>query len=141
MRFKIYLLILFAPFLINACSQNTKQVQTEEIKPLLELLGPKEFAEKLKTQAGVLIDIRTASEHKKGIIPEALLLDFFSENFEFALDKLDKSKIYYIYCASGGRSSEASELMLKKGFMHIVDLDGGIKKWKEANFPIQAYPN
>ena len=141
MRIKFYLLLIFVSSLFNACSQDANQVQSTEKTPILELLGPKEFAEKLKTHPGVLMDIRTASEHKKGIIPEALLIDFFSENFEVTLNNLDKSKTYYIYCASGGRSSEAAELMSKKGFMHVVDLDGGIKKWKDANFPIQALPN
>jgi rhodanese-related sulfurtransferase len=132
------MLLILLSSLFNACSQEANQVQSTEKSQILELLGPKEFAEKLKTQPGVLIDLRTASEHKKGIIPNALLLDFFSENFEAALNNLDKSKIFYIYCASGGRSSEAAELMSKKGFMHVVDLDGGIKKWEKANLPIQT---
>ncbi len=137
MRIKIYLLIFFSSWLLNACSQANNPAQTSEVKPLLELVGPTEFNIKMKNNLGVLIDIRTSSEQKKGIIPGALLMDFFSDNFETAINKMDKTKTYYIYCASGGRSSEASELMLKNGFMHVVDLDGGIKKWKEANLPIQ----
>lgn len=141
MQRKIYLFLLFSMMLLNACSQNNSKPANSDAKTTLELLLPAEFNTKLLAEKGVLIDLRTASEQKKGIIAGAVLLDFFSDNFEASLAKMDKSKTYFIYCASGGRSSEAAETMFKLGFKHIIDLDGGIKKWKEANLPIQALPN
>lgn len=135
---KITFLLFFSLLLLQACSQTANNNAQEAQKPISELIGPEEFKQKMLQEPGILLDIRTASEQKKGIIPTAQCIDFFSDNFEASINKLDKSKTYYIYCASGGRSSEAAELMIKNGFVHVVDLDGGIKRWKEANLPIEV---
>ncbi len=106
------------------------QIQT------VTLLPPKEFNRVLQTEKGVLIDIRTPGEFKKGHIKGALMLDFFSDNFEKELDKLDKKKTYFIYCGIGGRSEECGEMMAKKKFKKVYDLDGGINRWKAEALPI-----
>ncbi len=137
MQRKITFLLFFGLMLFQACSQNANTSTQEAKKPISELLGPEEFKQKMVQEPGILLDIRTHSEQKKGIIPTAQCLDFFSDSFEATLNNMDKSKTYYIYCASGGRSSEAAELMIKNGFVHVVDLDGGIKRWKEANLTIE----
>jgi rhodanese-related sulfurtransferase len=137
MQRKITFLLFFGLMLFQACSQNANTSTQEAKQPLSELLGPEEFKQKMLQEPGILLDIRTHSEQKKGIISSAQCLDFFSDSFEATLNNMDKSKTYYIYCASGGRSSEAAELMIKNGFVHVVDLDGGIKRWKEANLNIE----
>ena len=43
--------------------------------------------------------------------------------------KLDKSKIYLIYCRSGNRSSKAATIMDSLGFKKTIDLEGGFLKW------------
>jgi rhodanese-related sulfurtransferase len=103
----------------------------------MELLNAKEFEARIKAEPGMVIDVRTASEQKKGMISGATAIDIFSEDFEAQIDQLDKTKTYYVYCAGGGRSSEAAELMNKKGFSHVVDLDGGFKAWRELNLPTE----
>ena len=41
-----------------------------------------------------------------------------------------------MYCKSGGRSSEAAELLKKNGFNKIYNLKGGISAWEKNGFPI-----
>ena len=45
------------------------------------------------------------------------------------IDKLDKSKSYFIYCKSGARSGQTCELMKQKGFKKVYNLEGGILGW------------
>ena len=47
------------------------------------------------------------------------------DSFENEISKLDTNITVFVYCASGGRSSEAADMMRKKGFQKIIDLDGG----------------
>ena len=102
----------------------------------IETVSPKVFQEKMKQTSGILIDVRTPGEYKKGHLSNARLLNIFDDNFELELDKLDKKKVYYIYCASGGRSSETLELMQKKGFKQVMELDGGITRWQREGLPV-----
>ena len=46
------------------------------------------------------------------------------------LDKLDKSKHYYLYCRSGNRSGQACALMNARGFSAAYNLMGGMIEWE-----------
>lgn len=135
---KLRLIFFLSTYLLwfSGYSQKPAKGTNKSQKPVYELLSPKEFQAKMKTEPGVLLDVRTASEQKKGMLAGATAMDIFADNFETSIDKLDKNKTYYVYCAAGGRSLEACELMQKKGFKHVVDLDGGITKWKSAGLPV-----
>lgn len=56
-----------------------------------------------------------------------------SGEFEEKLDSLDKSKTYYLYCASGNRSGKAAEIMKENGFENVHNL-GGYNDLVEAGF-------
>lgn len=90
-----------------------------------------DFAEKLAADGnGVLLDVRTQEEVDAGFIAGAEKLDFFNPNFPEELEKLDKSKNYYVYCRSGNRSGQACGLMAQKGFSgELFNLNGGIMGW------------
>lgn len=113
----------------------TKNTTPANVPPIL--LSPKEFAAKMQTETGTLIDVRTTSEYKKGHLKSARLLDIFSDQFESEIDKLDKNATYYVYCAKGGRSGEATEMMSKKGFKKVYDMDGGFSKWSAEGLPVE----
>jgi phage shock protein E len=100
-------------------------------------LTPQEFKAKLELHPdAVVLDLRTADELKHGMIPKAQHLDFFGKEFEKKINALDRSKPYFIYCASGGRSGETLELMEKKGFAIIYNLESGFTSWENHKFPI-----
>ena len=142
MNLKILAVALFIGISFNACSQKpAKAAQTNQTKGTIELLKPIDFKTRMEKEPGVIIDVRTPNEQAKGVIKNATLLDIFRDDFEAQLDKLDKTKTYYVYCAAGGRSSEACELMQKKGFAKVIDLDGGYTKWKNAGLPVEAKTN
>ncbi|MDP2060927.1 MAG: rhodanese-like domain-containing protein [Flavobacteriaceae bacterium] len=83
-----------------------------------------------------LIDVRTPEEYEAGHLINSENLNFFDENFEAELDKLDKNAPVCVYCKSGGRSTKAAELLKKKGFKAIYNLDGGIMGWEKDGLPI-----
>jgi phage shock protein E len=133
--FLFCLFLTLSTFQISYAQQGQKK-KIESTTPVYEIKGPIEFKQMMQKKPGILIDVRTASEQKKGIIEGARMLDIFSDNFELELDKLDRNKTYYVYCAAGGRSAEACDIMKRKGFMHVVDLEGGFTRWNSENLPI-----
>ncbi len=78
----------------------------------------------------VILDVRTLQEWNEGIIPGAINIDIFQgQEFINAIDALDKTKSYYVYCRSGGRSGNACGLMSQLGFEKAFNLSGGIMAW------------
>jgi rhodanese-related sulfurtransferase len=97
---------------------------------LVENLDAKTFEQKLaEDKDAVLLDVRTPMEHQMVRIPNSLLIDINSSIFMEEIDKLDKSKSYYVYCRSGNRSFHAGNYMLKSGFEKVYNLEPGIIGW------------
>jgi phage shock protein E len=122
-------------FFSTAYSQSNTADKASASKVMM--ISPQEFQSKLHSEKGVIIDVRTPSEYKKGHLKDARLLNIFDDTFEAEIDKLDKNKTYFVYCAVGGRSSEAAEMMQKKGFKLVYNMEGGINKWNSLKFPVE----
>lgn len=90
----------------------------------------------LEKKDGKLIDVRTPQEFKTGYISGAVNIDYRSDNFKEKINKLDKSKTYYVYCEVGGRSSDAAIYMKTQGFCKVVTLQRGLHAWKMLDYPI-----
>jgi rhodanese-related sulfurtransferase len=83
----------------------------------------------------VILDVRTPDEFAGGHIADAVNLDYQAKTFRNELKKLDKDKTYLVYCASGGRSASAVDVMKELGFMTAYNMRGGISKWKAEGLP------
>jgi len=78
----------------------------------------------------VILDVRTPMEIEEGYIPNMKAIDFMEgQLFLEAVEKLDKSKNYYIYCRSGNRSGQACDIMQQLGFENTFNLEGGFMNW------------
>jgi len=78
----------------------------------------------------VILDVRTQEEVAEGMIPNAKHIDIFRPDFTAKVLDLDKSKNYYVYCRSGGRSANACQAMSQMGFSKLVNLSGGVMAWQ-----------
>jgi rhodanese-related sulfurtransferase len=78
----------------------------------------------------IIIDVRTEHEVAEGIIPDAINIDIYGgQIFIDKINKLDKSKSYFLYCKAGSRSSQACSLMNQLGFDKTYNLLGGFINW------------
>lgn len=77
-----------------------------------------------------ILDVRTQDEVEEGMIPNALHFDIYKgQEFIDEINKLDKSKTYFVYCRSGNRSGQACSLMNSLGFENTHNLMGGFSQW------------
>lgn len=102
-----------------------------------ELVAPAVFEKEMAANKAQVIDVRTPKEYQSGHINGAVNLHVYDQDFTKRLESLDKNKTVYVYCKAGGRSAEAVETMKTKGFVHIVELDGGMDAWNEAGKPVK----
>ena len=80
---------------------------------------------------GVILDVRTEDEVAEAAIPNSINIDIYlGQGFLDGLEQLDKTKNYYVYCKSGGRSNQACMLMGQLGFDTTYNLLGGITEWE-----------
>jgi rhodanese-related sulfurtransferase len=100
-------------------------------------LNAEEFHKTLaSTPERSLLDIRTDSEIAQGMIPNAQQMEYGTPEFETEINKLDKNKPVFIYCAVGGRSASAVNLFASKGFKTVYNLEGGISAWQTNGLPV-----
>ncbi len=95
-------------------------------------LSQEEWTTKLNADDNAqILDVRTEEEIEEGYIPNAINIDIYlGQQFLDELEKLDKSKNYYVYCRSGNRSAQACALMNSLGFATTHNLVGGFGEWE-----------
>jgi len=127
MKMKFFLLILFSFFILNSCSE---PIPTGTISPA-------DFERAINRHKDLqLIDVRTTEEFQGGYINGAINIDYFSEDFEVEIEKLDKSKPVAVYCGVGGRSESTLKVLQDLGYEEIYNLDRGITFWVENGLGI-----
>lgn len=94
-------------------------------------LDAKEFEESfIQDKNAILIDVRTPEEEIEGTIENSICLNIMEHSFPDKIRELDKTKNYYVYCRSGGRSATACEFMEAQGLV-ATNLRGGIIAWNQ----------
>jgi rhodanese-related sulfurtransferase len=116
--------------------QSSKSKESSVVKTLEPKLAF-EFIKKNKRNAGfVVLDIRTPQEFQDGHIEGAVNIDYYSPTFVVDLDKLNKTKTYFVYCRTGRRSADAIRVMTQKGFKTIYKTTGDVVAWRAAGLPL-----
>jgi sulfur-carrier protein adenylyltransferase/sulfurtransferase len=99
-------------------SQEIPEITCQELKELLD------------EQADIcLIDVREPHEYDFCKIEGATLIPLGQLSDHLA--SLDKEVDYVMQCRSGGRSGQATMLMLNNGFTKVRNLVGGILQWSD----------
>lgn len=75
-----------------------------------------------------LLDVRQPWEYEEDHLPGAKLIPL--GDLKDSLDEMDKDKPTLVYCAVGGRSRVAAQLMSGLGFPEVYNLAGGIKGYR-----------
>lgn len=95
-------------------------------------LTQQEWLEQFEADSNaVLLDVRTEDEVEEGKIPNSIHIDIYKgQGFIDEIEKLDKSKNYFVYCRSGNRSGQACAVMSQLGFESTNNLLGGFMEWE-----------
>jgi len=88
----------------------------------------KRFMAEREEGAYTLLDVRQPAEYEAEHIPGARLIPLPS--LKDGRSKLDTQKPVVVYCAVGGRSLAAAQLLSGLGFKKVYNLQGGIKAWQ-----------
>lgn len=99
------------------------------LKGDLEMVNYDEFWDFVKENNAVILDVRTSKEFSGGAIEGAININV--DDLRANLEKLDKNKMYAIYCQVGLRGYLANRIMRNNGF-RAVNLNGGYNLWSKV---------
>jgi glyoxylase-like metal-dependent hydrolase (beta-lactamase superfamily II)/rhodanese-related sulfurtransferase len=84
----------------------------------------------------IILDVRERDAYEAGHIPGARLLPRGQLELRASEDLPDPTRRIVAYCEFGRISTLAAATLRAMGFQRAVALDGGMKAWREGNFPI-----
>jgi sulfur-carrier protein adenylyltransferase/sulfurtransferase len=92
--------------------------------------GVKAFVEENLEGTFTLLDVRQPFEYEEAHLPGAKLLPL--PRLADSLEELDRRQPILVYCATGGRSRMAAQLLVNQGFREVYQVQGGINAWEST---------
>lgn len=101
-----------------------------------EIISPDDYVAQFREtgQQHILVDVRTPSEFASGFINGAVNIPV--QELAGRLDELPENAIVVVYCRSGNRSAQASQILSEAGYSSIYDL-GGTIQWTAAGYGLE----
>ncbi len=109
--------------------QNAPKVESTDLHAM-------EFQAQIGQAGAVLLDVRTPAEYASGHLAGAVNMDWSAADYEAKFGTLDPKQPVLVYCAMGGRSDQAKEYLVGKGY-RVIQLIDGISGWKKAGLPVE----
>jgi rhodanese-related sulfurtransferase len=116
-----------------------------EAKQRVQNLTPEQVSAELRDARPLLVDLREPNEcAQSGTLPGAIraprgMLEFWADpTSPYHRPELEPSRRVILYCASGGRSALAADLLTSMGYTNVAHLDGGLKAWQAAGGPVEG---
>ena len=84
----------------------------------------------------MLVDVREESEFAKDHLPGAIHLGkgVIERDIEARVPDLNTPLV--LYCGGGYRSALAADNLQKMGYTNVISMDGGVRGWREKNYPM-----
>jgi rhodanese-related sulfurtransferase len=117
------------PEFLKLVEEAKKQVQEctiAEVKAKLDRGEPFHFID-------VREDHEFAKDHAKGAVH--LGRGILERDIETAIP--EKTAEIVLYCGGGYRSALAAESLQRMGYTNVSSMDGGIRGWREAGYPLE----
>jgi rhodanese-related sulfurtransferase len=111
--------------IVDDAKSRIKQTNVDKVKKKLD-----------RGDKFMLIDVREESEYAKDHLPGAIHLGkgIIERDIEGRIPDLNTALV--LYCGGGFRSALAAENLQKMGYTNVLSMDGGIRGWREKNFPV-----
>src|SRR5215471_5509177 len=111
--------------IVNDAKSRVRETDVDAVKHKID--GGEKF---------VLVDVREESEFAKDHLPGAFHIGkgVIERDIEARFPDLNTPLI--LYCGGGFRSALAADNLQKMGYTNVISMDGGIRGWREKNYPL-----
>lgn len=97
-------------------------------------VGPAEATVLINRQYAQVVDLRKASDFKKGHIPNSV--NYPADQIQNMLGKLKKDLPVILVDQTGNQFKAPAKLLRSVGFKEVYALEGGISEWQKSNRPL-----
>ncbi len=111
--------------LVRDAKASIKEVSIDDVKKMID------NKEKI-----IILDVRDKEEFETGYIPGAINLSRGMLEFKIATMVPDKKAKIIVYCGIDLRGPVATKTLNDFGYENAVNINGGLKAWKAAGYPI-----
>ena len=111
--------------IVNDARSRVKETTVDAIKTRLD-----------RGDSFTLIDVREESEYAKDHISGAKHLGKGVIERDIESMVPDPATEIVLYCGGGFRSALAADSLQKMGYTNVISMDGGIRGWRENNYPL-----
>lgn len=108
-----------------------------KIKPQIKELTAADLRKRVNNQQHFyLIDVRERDEFKQGSIAHAIPLSkgIIERDIEKYISDFEAEIV--VYCSGGFRSCLVADNLQKMGYSQVSSLQGGLRAWLEAGYPL-----
>ena len=116
-------------FIVSCTNSNFKSPK--------EILTINEVLEMSKNNI-LLVDVRNADEIAEQSYDVKNIINIPLDSIEAKMNSIPKDKQVILVCQSGMRSAQALEILKKKEFTNLANMEGGMNAWSEAGLPIKT---
>ncbi len=111
--------------IVDDAKQRVRETTVDQIKSRLD-----------RGDNFVLVDVREESEWQKDHLPGAIHMSkgVIERDVEQKVPDLNAEMV--LYCGGGFRSALAADNLQKMGYKNVISMDGGIRGWREKNYPL-----
>jgi len=111
--------------IVDDARKRVREVTVDDVKARLD-----------RGEKFLLVDVREESEYAKDHLPGAIHLGkgIIERDIEERVPQLNAPLI--LYCGGGYRSALAADNLQKMGYTNVLSMDGGIRGWREKQFPL-----
>lgn len=96
----------------------------------LPMVAPGELA---RIPDVLVLDVRTANEHRAGRIPGSMQLDV--GRLAFRAERVPADRPVVVHCQTGNRAAVAASILRSRGREDVRELEGSYQGWIEAGCP------
>ncbi len=111
--------------IVQDAKQRIQEVTIDDVKSKLD-----------RNEKFVLVDVREESEYAKDHLPGAIHLGKGVIERDVEDRVPDPATPMVLYCGGGFRSALAADNLQKMGYKKVFSMDGGVRGWREKNFPM-----
>lgn len=101
-------------------------------------LGALEAVRLINDRDPVVVDVRPATDFKKGHLLNAVNIPAAKIADRAAEISRDKAKPVLVYCALGNAQVDAAAKLRQLGYSEVYQLRGGMNGWLTASLPVTA---
>lgn len=114
----------------------TPQFQSFDLETVNHV-SPNEAFKAITEGTAIIIDVRELSETYSEYIPHRNVLYHPMSVIMNRLVHIPTDKMLIVACTHGERSVKVANLFILQEFENVVNLDGGLEKWKSEGLPCE----